>query len=719
MSAARRLGVSLLLLVSMLFTAPAYSQQQQQDPASLWADFNHYVLIARPDLAQAAGQALLQQVDNSRLLDIVEASNYRDNYDRTLIRAGKMDTVQDVASQIEKRIQQARIDRSREPERIARDIQALAEGQRPYRNAVARLRGAGQYAAPQMLAALENKEQEQLHPYVMSAMVVVGRPLVYPLSVALPEIAPSTQRQVAQVLAELGYVEATPYLKLVIEDADTDPDARRVLERAYQQLMQRAERTGNPTAADLYLSLGQTQYTAGSSDAQLANFDPAQGKGIVWEYTQETGLVPVPVPGQIYADVRAMRSARQALNLKQDMDPALSLWLMSNLRRENRLAAGEVDPSHPQGMREAQFYAMLAGPLRLHDVLARALHDRDAALALDAIDALARTAGTDALVNRNAGRQPLIEALSYPDRRVRFRAAEALANAKPEEDFSGAFRVVPVLAEAIRQSDTRYALVIADDQQRLNELMATAGELGYEAFGGLSLQDVSEELNLRPAVDLVITSQPAPAIARLFRDSASNYKLAATPVLAVASPGQQYEVRERIGEQPRLTFTTAEDSQQVRSAIEQLTEARADQLDAQESEQIALTGLQILHEIALGGGSDVYDVRDALPALTQALRDERPNIITRAGQVLSLIGEPKAQAAVAQAALNASSNVQVELLRSLGQSATYFGNLIEERQTNNLLNLVRTSSGETAIAAAEAHGALTLPTSNAVKMILQ
>ena len=105
-----------------------------------------------------------------------------------------------------------------------------------------------------------------------------------------------------------------------------------------------------------------------------------------------------------------MRSARRALELNRDLDAALSLYLMANLRRENRLPEGEPDPSYSAEAEPAQYYAMLAGPVRLHDVLAQAIGDQDSALALDAIAVLSKTAGTDALVRRNAGSRPLLAA---------------------------------------------------------------------------------------------------------------------------------------------------------------------------------------------------------------------------------------------------------------------------------------------------------------------
>src|SRR5690606_26546890 len=150
-----------------------------------WDDFNHYVLIARPDLAQAAATKLLNETDNEQLLDIVEASPYADKYQTTLLRASKIETLADISEELSQRIQAGRLARARDPKRILEDIKLLAEGARPQFNAIARLKAAGQFAAPALLNTLLDETQKNLHPYVLAAMVQIGRPLVYPLSVSL------------------------------------------------------------------------------------------------------------------------------------------------------------------------------------------------------------------------------------------------------------------------------------------------------------------------------------------------------------------------------------------------------------------------------------------------------------------------------------------------------------------------------------------------------
>ncbi len=700
--------------------AKASSRDTATEPKALWSDFNHYVRIARPDLAQATGEALLKAVDEQQLLDVVESGDYHD-YEKTLIIASKIESLRELSDQIAGKIQAARVGRARDPKRIIADITSLAEGERANVNATARLKAAGQYAAPALLQTLLDEKQNRLHPYVLTAMVSLGRSVVQPLSVALPSLGPVAQGQVAQVLAEIGYPRAMPYLKEVSENPKTDPSAKKTIDAAFQQIAKTADVPENVSAAELFLTLGQNHYAAGSR-GDKGSSDAGEGKALIWTYDTLAGLVPIPIPNEIYHDVLAMRAAKTALSLNPQMDAALSLWLASNLRRENHLPAKAVDLSYDQSMRPPAYYLEMAGPLRQHDVLARALEDNDSALALDAIDALRKTAGTDALINREGTVQPLLRALSFPDRRVRFEAAFTMANAQPKNEFPGVDRVVPVLAEALRQSDSQSVMVVASDRDAANKLVSDLKEAGFQAFGGTTLNEVIDTVNSGPGVDLVIADQDLAGIEGLRRDLSQNYKLSSAPMIAVVSAGDQIELNRRYDQDRSITTVVrSSGNDNLKKAIDDTAKKSAGApMTPDESKHYALTALNILGEIARGG-SPLFKASDAQSSLIDALTDKRAEVVTGAAQVLARLQTPEAQQAIAETALNASQpeEIRVALLGSLAESATQIGNHLGEVALGKLLDLVKTSQGPLAIAAARAHGALTLPTSNLVPLIVK
>ena len=73
--------------------------ESNSDPAQLWSDFNHYVRVARPDLASASAAVLLDSVNNAQLLDIVETGDYPD-YEKTFERAERVETMAETLQQL-------------------------------------------------------------------------------------------------------------------------------------------------------------------------------------------------------------------------------------------------------------------------------------------------------------------------------------------------------------------------------------------------------------------------------------------------------------------------------------------------------------------------------------------------------------------------------------------------------------------------------------------
>ena len=687
----------------------------------LWRDFCHYVRIARSDLAQASARALLDQVDDEQLLDVVEGGDYQD-WEQILIRAERVDVTGAVAEEMTRRIQAGRIARARDPKRIGQDIELLAQGPRANHNAIQRLRAAEEHAVPALLATLLDDTQKRLHTYVLNAMVAMGRPAVYPLAVAMVKLEDVPQGQVAQVLAEIGYPRAAPYLKEIVEREQTDPDTRAIAAAAFEHLANSAGVPSGVSASEMYLALGQNHYRAKTDRMMLPGYDPGDTEGLVWSYTAEAGLVATAVPARIFGDVLAMDAARQALLLDPQRGQALSLWLMANLRRENDLGPDDRDLSYSSEWLEAMFYLVAAGPLRQHDVLEQALSDGDSVLALDGIEALQATAGTDSLINRGGTVQPLLRALAYPDRRVRFEAAFALTNARPTEVFPGSHGVVPVLAEALRQTDIRYAVVLGADQDSTNRITAMLHELGYEPIGGTSMTQLGEAIRGKPGIDLVVTNQSPDQVEQFSHDRVGDYKLSAVPMIILSSPFNMPEFN-RLFDRRRDVFTVASTDKalELKPALEQAVQAHAgESIGEEEAHDYATTALMLLRQVTLGS-SEVFNVYDALPALIQAIADVRPDIVAQAADVVSLIDTTEGQQAIADATLDVtrSTELRILLLGSLAESTKHIGNRLNEPQLDRLLELVKTSDGPMALAAARAHGALTLPTGNVVKMLTE
>lgn len=721
MSRTLRVALGMFCLSLSLLTG-TLAKAQSSGTLDLWEDFNHYVLIARPDLAEDIGKRLLK-VKPGSLVDAVEASTYK-NFEKTLYRAQKIQGLKKLAGDLEAKLHQALIVRSKDPKRIKTDIEKLGQGTRAQVNAVERLRAAGQFAAPQLLATLRDESKLSLHPHVLAAMVGIGRPMVYPLSIALKDLEPVQQGQIARVLSEIGYPRSLPYILQIIENKKTDAQTLKMVQAAYAHLASQAGITEGVNAAELFMTLAQNHYNAAVNRDVLPGYIPSDKTGIIWTYDHHAGLLPINVPGPVFGYILSMRSSQYALDLNEHLSPALSLWLMANLSRENFMPSKAVDKSYPHNWHPADYYLKVAGPLRQHDVLYRALQDRDYVLALDAIHALRLTAGTEALVNHQGTIQPLITSLSYPDRRVRFNAALTMANARPDAPYTGSYRVVPVLCEAVRQSDTKFAVVLSPDLDRANQIAGVLRKaLKFDVAAGQTIEDVMQAISAGPGIDLIITAANSAGTMDLNHARANNYKLVAAPMIAIADNSAELSQMNALFENnltvyPVLATQTAADLKPaIASAIKQFA---GQPIGKKEALKFALDALNMIWEIAIGHGQ-VYNTIEAQPTLITALQDKREAVVMRSAQILALYSAPMAQQAIAAAALDTkrSSKVRISLINSIALSATRNGNQLNDLQINKILKIVNTAKGGMAQAAARAHGALTLPAAHVVDMITQ
>lgn len=104
----------------------------------------------------------------------------------------------------------------------------------------------------------------------------------------------------------------------------------------------------------------------------------------------------------------------------------------------------------------------------------------------------------------------LIAALNYPDKRVRYAAAEMLIRMNPKQPFLDHEKVIPTLIEALGESAMRVILVIESDEQIANRTVSLIRDIGYmpilerDGLSGLS------RVKRFPTQDLVIIATDLP-----------------------------------------------------------------------------------------------------------------------------------------------------------------------------------------------------------------
>lgn len=707
-------AVALVPAGSLLAAAPAV---QDADRTRMVDDFLHYVLIAKPDLAEAAGRTLFDSgVTDAELADIVREGQLTDKVERALSRGRGMAEVGPMVMRFETSLEQGRLDLARDQDRIREAIDMLdgpLRGQLMARN---RLVEAGEYAVPQLLQTLITSGDPQMELQVTEVLAEIKRQAVLPLCAALPDLSPDVQSKVCRILAGIGWPTAIPYLLDLATARDTSPEVRDAAMNAFRRL--------GGTSTDVSAAFTALARKFFDGEQSLIAY-PGDPENMVWTYGVHSGLAPIPVPTSIYTQVMAMRSARTALEADPANRMALATFVAADLRRENQLGTDEVDPFAADAQYTPQFFATAAGSSICRDVLSMAIDATDTALVRDAIASIGDTVGRRRLFAAG-GRAPLLECLRYPDRRVRYDAALVLGNAMPASAFPGDSQVVPLLASAVQSGGDSYAAIVAPTEEDRNRLGGMLQDAGFRVLSaGSDFYELEPELNASNGVDLIIVQAGAADAVSTVGQVRGLEITGATPVMLVTDAVDRISLdREFAEDRATVTFDGAGTDEQFGTTLDRLLAAasggRLTEADAMIYTRDALQALAI---IARSEGG-IYDITAAETSLLDAMGSFTGGMRLMVAEVVSLIGTEAAQQALVDAAMSASGNEQVALLDAAAANARSFGNRVASRQVDGLRRLIAQNAaagGDQAVAdaAGRLYGALDLPSDEAVRLITE
>ncbi len=573
--------------------------------------------------------------------------------------------------------------------------------------------------------------QAELQSRVLAALPQIGREAVNPLVAALAMDDQSLRGHVVRMLGQMGYMPAVPYLMKVLLDPATNASERSAAQAALQAIEHQAGRPLPASAAEAFVQLAQQYYDEWGSVAA----DPRLETANVWYWNTTTQFVePTAVPQRIFGQVMAMRCCEEALRVDPANEQAIALWLAADIRREAHLgmdvesaepAAGdEPDNTRPDEFPRALYFTRAAGARYAHLVLARAIEDRDAPVALGAIAALSEVAGAASLVGPEDYKLALVRALDFPDRVVRVRAALALGNALPRSGFSGSARVVPVLARALTETTNDQFVVVDPDADNRNRVAADLRRgptvVIAEADFAKAMDRARRELDNVSAF-VFATDIAAPAIMSAVESLQREFVFARTPVVLLVKPGGE-ETADRLAAAYDVVGRVGADADggQLTALLTDLRSVTGEAaLDEMVAAGMALQAADTLYRIATDGRT-VFDYAAAEAALISALASGGPELQTRCLSVLALVGTAGAQRSVADVTLNEATPEPLRLhaFEALSTSAKAFGNHLDDQRITRLLGLARDEANMTIRAAAsQALGSLDLADNNASDII--
>jgi hypothetical protein len=684
-------------------------------------DFWHFAKTAKYDLASQAGQKLLEANPNPQeLLAAFQevASGRRDDLFETLFKWLNVDPMKDVTQRLIQKLKEGQTGMVSDPKWIMEQVQKLSVNERSYEMAVANLRNAGEYAAPIMVDVMRDPNKRNLQGATRRALKRLGRQVLNPLVATLESKDQQTLVKMIEILGEIGYRDAAPYIaRIAASNQQGMEEVKSAANRALAALGVDAQQA---KAADLFLQLGEQFYY---KSANIVPDSMSAEMAHVWFWDETKGLINKDVPTPIFTDIMAMRCAEYALKLDQNRPEAVNLWLAANNKREADLPEGKQDPTH-EGP-DAHFYNVALGTQYDNAVLGRALKDRTAPVALKVVKSLQEILGQSNMFQGGAavwGKEPIVAAMQFPDRLVRYESAIAVGSALPQQAFPGVEYVVPTLAEAITATGKPNVVVVTGDLNTANALKETLKDAARAEAAG-NAAEASAAAGRLPSVDLVVVdtrgngetdavlSQPKVAsVAKLLIIENRAHPLAAQELdnvlvntLVVAA-----------GQQPDAAALTA--------AINKArTRAGSAAVDDKLAESYAQRSAALLEKLAINKGSAV-DVGVAAQSLMRALDDPRPQIAVSSANVLAMINTKESQAAIAAKALDDKANdeLKVATFKALAKSAKFWGNQLDGNTTDALQKVVETNQNlQVRSAAAEAQGALNLPADRAKNLITQ
>ncbi|MFA5239367.1 MAG: HEAT repeat domain-containing protein [Phycisphaerae bacterium] len=410
-----------------------------------WNDFLHYTKIGQFDLAKGYAKAVLDS--NPDAVELLGLSEENQQGYAILLRV--TDTSSDaelveLSKKILGIIEQGRFIRRADPKIIGEEIRRLSSTDRGRLAAVKRLQNAGEYAIVYMLDAMMDNTRKEEFTNIVWALPQIGRDAIRPLAAALQSEDIGLKAEIIQAMGKIKYPQSLPYLKYIIEKGDS-AELSKLAEQSIKLIDPAALKV---PAAQLFFQLGEDYYyhapsLAPAEDANFAN---------IWFWsTADRRLIREKVDKKYFNELMAMRVCEWALKADASFGKAIGLWLAAYSKAES--AEVNMPGYFGDGHADAFVYATTAGPEYLHQALARGIKDKNAHVALCMIEALATTAGEKSLLYLLGPTQPLVQALSFDDKAVRYSAAIAIAAAGPKGNFAESKLVAKNLAEAIGQKD--------------------------------------------------------------------------------------------------------------------------------------------------------------------------------------------------------------------------------------------------------------------------
>jgi len=541
----------------------------------------------------------------------------------------------------------------------------------------------GEPAVPYLVPALGNQQDDDLRANTVITLTKMGRVAALPVIEALDSSNVYIRQNAAAILGNIREDRAIAALKRVIENPKEIPEVRKHAETAILKI------TGNgsdmlPSAKELYLELAKNYYL----DHPSVMRPLLESRVQIWNWhVEDDNVVATEVPSYAYNELLAEEACYEALKLDTNYSDVLPLALCVYLAQINEVEDLVIlskihQPTGGISNEEAATLEARLNDLRNVDLFAAFggldVFDRALAVALDSQDETVAVSCIESMTQVAKEASPtVIRALDYPDKRVKYAAAMALATINPQMPYEGMEKVMPTLNHAVGEAGVRVVLLIDGDKDHLNLISGHLRLLNCVVVSADNGPDGLSRARRFPAEDMIIITQTLPEsdsqeIVMKLRD---DFRTEKTPIFVMGNLVEQDKLNQIFGEMVNGYMDAGIDKVGLASYLEEVFSTEAVLADAKsEATRIAAAAAKVLAGVPRM--ATPLNLDTAQDALVKSLAIQPDEVRLPALQAINNIGLAGASDAVIAVLTNPESVKAIRL-----NCLDAIGGIIERRST--------------------------------------
>jgi len=544
--------------------------------------------------------------------------------------------------------------------------------------AIYKLKAAGQHAVPQLFEKLKTGNRDERSAVTM-ALIASGPPVVLPLAETLKIDNADIQQEVIFILGQIGDARALPALAAVAV-SNANPAVKRDAVKTIRAIVGDGELKSAPA---YYLELAESYYSKRFEVLQRPYDDY-----IIWTWDAEAQNVSGrKVPEYAFYLEMAEKFCYDAVAINQSFDEVYPLLICDYFQQyhtyndllaaaarggENTLSKEEIEDLQARKERIVEILrtAPALGKQYIYDALRMALEDGNAAVAVSCSEALRKLGSTADLPILPVGGKrkkkqrvpaeadPLVAALSSPNKRIRYEAAATLAGLADRE-FDAVEKVIPTLCQALGERGTRVALVADSDVQVVNQLQAELKDQALNYIVDIA-RDPREALNVGFAVPMKDVLLVDAAFKKTIETFLSDYRTRNVPMIILTTEANAAEAKAAWEGKGKVVGFLAKPVQRAALEIALSDAFRAVREDTGNTVALEMNYMAAKALANVDVDTTVLPMEDAVPALVRAL--ELPDEVRlEALKALGNIASPAAEHELMRVAVNTANSLEARL----------------------------------------------------------